>query len=472
MNLLAAVLLAVYFSALCVLALLSLHRLYLLWLLRRPKPHWQMTNDQRLAFVTVQLPVYNERFVISRTLDALSQLTYPRERIELQVLDDSTDETTELIAERLATLRHHGWTVSHLRRGRRDGYKAGALAAALPHARGEFILILDADFIPPPTLIDDLLGGFHSARVGMVQARWEHTNRTQNRLTRVQALLLDAHFLIETAARARARLFFNFHGTAALWRRTAIEDAGGWQADTLTEDLDLSYRAQLRGWTFEFLENVTVPGELPATLAAFKQQQARWAEGTIATARKHLAAILRSDFSGAIKAESCVHLLAHLVYPAALMVALLALPALLVRRTFDSTALTWLELGFLLAIVLPNRVFFRRAARLAGSQPPGWREIPLLMLTGVSLAVSNTRAVMRGLLRRVTPFERTPKTAGALSDRAHYAVRPLRSIRVFEGLLAAYLLAGVFIAAALGSSGAVPAFAFLAIGFGSTAVRS
>lgn len=471
MNLPTTAVLLAYFAALILLAAFSGHRLYLLYLLRQHPGRRHLSNDSELPFVTVQLPVYNERFVIERTLRAIAALTYPRARIELQVLDDSTDETSELIGLRLAEMRAAGWQATQLRRSRRTGYKAGALAAALPLAKGELILILDADFLPPPDLIERLKEGLCAPRIAMVQARWGHTNAEQNRLTRVQALLLDAHFLIETDARARAGLFFNFHGTAALWRRRAIEDAGGWQADTLTEDLDLSYRAQLRGWTFNYLPDVVVPGEIPSTLAAFKQQQARWAEGTIATARKHLRSILRRPLPLAVKAEASVHLLAHLVYPAALLVALLALPALLIRRHAGAEWLGLLELGLVLAVVVPNRIFFRRAARLSGHAPPGWRDIPVLMLTGIALAVSNTRAVLRGAFRRHSEFERTPKNAGLQAVAGAYRSPRRSTLRAIEGALAAYLLVGVFVAAALGSSAAVPAFAFLALGFGSTAAR-
>jgi len=284
-------------------------------------------------------------------------------------------------------------------------------------------------------------------------------------------LLLDGHFLLETAARAQAGLFFNFHGTAALWRRDAILDAGGWNADTLTEDLDLSYRAQLRGWRFVYLPEVVVPAELPDTLASFKQQQARWAEGTMATARKVLPRVYEAALPLRIKVESTIHLLAHVIYPAALVASLLALPAILLRRELGLTWLGWVELGLALAIVIPNRIFFRRAARLAGRRPPGVRDVPVLLLTGMALAVSNTGAVLRGLFGARTEFIRTPKSAGTKERRLLYQPVSMGPLRLVEAMLAVYLICGLAVVISIGMNGAAPAFAMLAYAFGSTAAR-
>lgn len=462
-----------YYGSLLVLVFFSCHRLYLLWLLRtHPEPPSCEGNESHRPFVTVQIPVYNERYVVGRVLDSLRELRYPRACIELQLLDDSTDDTSSRLQHGLARLRADGWRVTHLRRHTREGFKAGALAAGLTRARGEFLLLLDADFVATPDLLERLLPPMRSGPVAMVQARWGHLNAKANRLTDVQALLLDAHFLLETAARARAGLFFNFHGTAALWRKAAIVDAGGWQSDTLTEDLDLSYRAQLRGWRFVYLPGLVVPAELPETLAAFKQQQARWAEGTVATARKHLSAIARAKLRTRIKSEAFVHLLAHAVYPAALLVSLLALPALLFRRAYGIGWLGWTELVLALLVILPTRVFFRRAARLAGRKPPGFREVPMLLMTGMALAVSNSCAVLRGLRRRRSVFVRTPKTAGNANGRHTYTSVRQTPLRLVEGSLALYLFIGLAVAVNVGVAGAAPAFAFLALAFGNAALRS
>lgn len=465
-------LLAAYFGAFAVLALFSLHRLWLIRLARRtPAP---VTRDAvpPLPVVTIQLPIYNERFVAERLLRAVFAIDYPRHLLQIQVLDDSTDDTSERIARAIAQHRPAGLEVAHLQRRDRTGYKAGALAHAAGSARGEFTLILDADFVPAPALLRELLPPMRDATVGMVQARWTHINRDANRLTAAQALLLDAHFLIETNARYRARLFFNFHGTAGLWRTAAIADAGGWQADTLTEDLDLSYRAQLRGWRFVYLDDVEVAAELPESLAAFKQQQARWAEGTMATARKQLPRLLRSPAPLRIKTEACLHLLAHSIYPATLLLALLALPAMWVRRDLQQPL--WIIADMLLAasVILPTRIFYRRAARLAGTRAPGVRDFPYLMLTGIALAVSNTRAVLAGLLRRRNQFVRTPKFAAAARRvRGEYDIRGARSLRAIEGGVAAYLLVGSVVAAGAGMPVAVPMLSFLALAFGLASVK-
>ncbi|HEY0306182.1 MAG TPA: glycosyltransferase [Longimicrobiales bacterium] len=462
-----ALLLTAYFGAFCVLALFSLHRLWLIRLARSTPPAIDRMPLQQLPAVTVQLPVYNERFVAERLLRAVFALDYPRDRLQIQVLDDSTDDTSARIAATIARSAPRDLDVAHIRRGSRIGYKAGALAHAAASARGEFTLILDADFVPAPTLLHELLPPMSDPDVAMVQARWTHINCMANRLTRAQALLLDAHFLIETNARYRRGLFFNFHGTAGLWRSRAIADAGGWQADTLTEDLDLSYRAQMRGWRFVYLDDVEVAAELPESLPAFRQQQARWAEGTMATARKHLRPLLRGPWPLRIKAEACMHLLAHSIYPATLLLALLALPAMWVRRDLGEPL--WVIADVLLAasVIVPTRIFYRRAARIAGTRVPGARDFPYLMLTGIALAVSNSRAVWSGALGKSNHFLRTPKFAAAAERmRSGYDIRGARALRIVEGGMAAYLICGSVMAAGAGMPVAVPMLSFLALAFG------
>lgn len=459
----AIVLLGVYFAAFALLGFFSLHRLWLLFLLRRhPSPPSRWTSDLQLPHVTVQLPIYNERFVVGRLLHAVECLDYPSELLDIQVLDDSTDATASVVATRIAEIAARGTVIAHIRRTSRTGYKAGALANGLRTARGEMILILDADFVPRPSLIRELLHAMVDPGVAMVQARWGHMNRDANALTRAQALLLDAHFLLETEARARAGLFWNFHGTAGLWRREAIEQSGGWSTDTLTEDLDLSYRAQLKGWRFVYLPEVVVMAELPATLAAFRQQQARWAQGTVATARKLLGGIWRAELPLANRIEATLHLTCHSIYPATLLVALLALPAILLRRAAHLEWLWWPDLLLALSVIIPTRMFYRRGARAAGTRPPGLRQMPYLMLTGIALSVSNTRAVLNGARAKASVFERTPKQG--------YSTRTPSWQRSLDGGVAAYLMLAAAIAMGQGMLGAVPAFAFLALAFGAAAV--
>ena len=463
----ATLLLSAYFAAFAILAVFSLHRLWLIRLAGSAGSDSPPNTPKFFPRITIQLPIYNERFVVERLLSAVFAIDYPHDRLEIQILDDSTDDTSERIATVLANCRPGTLNVHHIRRGTREGYKAGALAYGADRARGEYVLILDADFVPQPEIVRELLFPMHDPSVAMVQARWTHINRSTNRLTQAQALLLDGHFLIETQARYSAGVFFNFHGTAGLWRARAIEDAGGWQSDTLTEDLDLSYRAQMRGWRFVFLSDLAVPAELPETLPAFRQQQARWAEGTMATAHKHLLHLLRGEWPLRIKIEAFLHLTAHSIYPATLLVALLALPSMWVRREFTSPS--WLIADILLAaaVIIPTRIFYRRAARLAGTRVPGVRDFPYLMLTGIALAVSNTYAVIAGLTRTRTQFLRTPKFAAAATKaRSGYSIRSKWSLRFVEGSVAAYLLAGVFVAASAGMPVAVPMLSFLAFAFG------
>jgi hypothetical protein len=472
MGVVAMVVLLAWFGSLSVLAAFALHRYGLvLREARLPRAAPDPPDPAFRPHVTVQLPLYNERFVVGRLLDAVGALRWPRDRLEVQVLDDSTDETSAIAAAGAARLRAAGVPAVHLQRRRRAGYKAGALAGGLRCAAGEFVLVLDADFVPPPDLLERLMPAFRDPRVGMVQARWGHANADETALTRVQALLLDAHFLLESDVRARSGLFFNFNGTAGVWRVRAIEEAGGWSADTLTEDLDLSYRAQMAGWRFVFRPDVVVPAELPRTLAAFRQQQARWTQGAAGTARKLLGRLLAGPWPAAVRYEAAVHLTQHVVFPATLLAALLMLPSLLVRRAAGLEALFLLDVVLAAAIIAPTRAFYAAAARRAGSGKPGLLGMTRLLVTGTALAAGNTRAALEGWLRRSGTFERTPKAPRG-RPAPGYAARPRPLLRWLEGGTAVYLAAGAILAAAHGWLGASPFLAMLALGFGATAVRS
>src|SRR5947199_9951442 len=286
---------------------------------------------QAWAVVTVQLPLYSEMYVAERLIDAVCRLDYPAGRLEIQVLDDSTDETTEIVERIVAGYRAEGVDIRLLHRTDRTGFKAGALEAGLKVARGEFIAIFDADFMPTPDFLLRLMPHFAGSKVGMVQARWGHINQDYSLLTKIQSILLDGHFVLEHGGRNRSGRFFNVDGTAGIWRRVAIDDAGGWQHDTLTEDLDLSYRAQLRGWRFVFVSGVIAPAEVPVEMNGFKSQQHRWAKGSIQTCRKLLPTILRSDLPLGVKAEAFFHLTANFNYILMCVLSMLMFPAMVIR---------------------------------------------------------------------------------------------------------------------------------------------
>jgi cellulose synthase/poly-beta-1,6-N-acetylglucosamine synthase-like glycosyltransferase len=325
--------LVAYFFVLIILAVYGWHRYYLVYLYMRnrsraPKPGPALSP---LPIVTIQLPLYNEMYVADRLIEAVCRIEYPPELLEIQVLDDSVDETRG-IAERAVRLSaSQGVDIKYLHRTDRTGYKAGALEAGLKVARGEFVALFDADFIPPPDFLTRLMPHFAHPAIGMVQARWGHINQDYSLLTKIQSILLDGHFVLEHGGRSRGGRFFNFNGTAGIWRRAAIDDAGGWQHDTLTEDLDLSYRAQLRGWRFVFVSDVVAPAEVPVEMNAFKSQQHRWAEGSVQSCRKLLPQILRANIPIGVKVEAFFHLTANFNYPLMCVLSVLMFPSMVIR---------------------------------------------------------------------------------------------------------------------------------------------
>jgi len=422
-------LIAVYMALWSVFALLGVRRLWLIWLYRRarvrPAPAGRLAEPPR---VTVQLPVYNERYVIRRLIRAVAALDWPRDRLEIQVLDDSTDETTAAAAEEVARLRGEGLDIVHLRRPGREGYKAGALAWGMARAKGDLLLIFDADFVPRPDLLRRIAPQFADPRVGMVQVRWDHLNADYSLLARVQAIALDGHFVVEHEARSKHGLFFNFNGTAGVWRKSCIEDAGGWQHDTLTEDLDLSYRAQLRGWKFVYLRDVTCPSELPVGMRAFKSQQFRWMKGSAQVARKILPVVWRSDLSLARKLELSVHLTQNMSFVLVLALSLCVYPAVLMEYAHGWLASPFLQLPLIFLASVSVVLFYAEAVAGARSDWIGrLRWFPALMSLAIGLSVSNTQAIVEGLAGRKSPFHRTPKydvRGGRGAVPAAYRIRP------------------------------------------------
>jgi len=466
------IILASYFFVLLILAVYGWHRYYLVYSYMKHKHELPvpLSTLDPLPTVTIQLPLYNEMYVVDRLVDAVCRIDYPRERLEIQVLDDSTDETRQ-IAE-LAVRRHalQGVDIKYLYRTNRTGYKAGALDEGLKVARGEFVAIFDADFVPKPDFLMQSVHYFSDPKVGMVQARWGHINEDYSLLTKIQSMLLDAHFVLEHGSRNRGGCFFNFNGTAGIWRRTAIVDGGGWQHDTLTEDLDLSYRTQLRGWQFIFVQDHVAPAELPVEMNAFKSQQHRWAKGSIQTFLKLMPRILRSNQPQKVKIEAFFHLSANLNYPLMCVLSVLMAPSMVIRYNMG-----WYEM---LLIDIP--LFFAATASVANFYmvcqrelyPQTWTErlkyLPLLMSIGIGLAVNNTKAVIEALFDKPSEFARTPKYGieGQSDDwsgkkyRQSVAIQPM-----VEVALGIYFTGTLFYALANGIYGTVPFLMLFQVGF-------
>src|SRR6266545_4835013 len=388
-----------YLAVLLVLAFYGFHRTALVSMYyrnrhRKPKP---LGRFSELPAVTVQLPLYNEMYVVERLLDAVAGIRYPRDRFQIQVLDDSTDETQEICKRKLAELarRFPDLDLDYVHRTDRSGFKAGALEHGLRTAKGELILIFDAAFLPLPDILERAVDHFSDPKVAVVQCRWEHVNRDFSALTEVEALMLDGHFIMEHAGRNWSGRFFNFNGTAGIWRRSAIADAGGWQHDTLTEDMDLSYRAQLRGWKFVYLPDIVAPAEVPVEMNSFKSQQHRWAKGSIQTCIKLLPRILRSKQPLSVKAEAFFHLSANFNYLLMSLLSILMFPAMWVRYSMGWTEMLIIDVPVFCAATLSIGVFYVKAQReLYGDWRQRMKYLPFLMSIGIGLCVNNTRAVL------------------------------------------------------------------------------
>ena len=468
-SLLDAATLSAYFAVMGLLAVLGLHRLYLVRLFLRvadsPQPSPPPVPDTQAPFITVQLPLYNERFVIEGLLEAVSRLDYPPERFEIQVLDDSTDATTEIAraeVERLATL---GVPIRLLHRDDRRGYKAGALQAGLEQARGELIVIFDADFLPAPDFLRRIVPHFQDPEVGCVQARWSFRNRDQSLLTRVQGMLLDGHFVIEQIARSRSGRFFNFNGTAGALRRKMIEDAGGWQTDTLTEDTDLSYRGQLAGWRMLYLPELTVDSELPSDMASFQAQQARWVKGLVQTGLKLRAPISRARLPFSVKAEAFFHFGSNFSYVLMALLAALLVPASLIRHEWREPWLLALDAPLFLATFGSMSAFWLLPSRLRCERLT-WREMalfPAALAVGVGLLLGNAKAACEALLGVASAFQRTAKYSAdqRRARQAEVVYRPRGGRLAWANLAAAvyFGICGVY----LGCLGAWPTIPFLGL---------
>ena len=460
-----------YLAILTILAAYGIHRYHLVYLYLKNKHKVAKPKAQfeTLPKVTVQLPIYNEMYVVERLVESACRISYPRELLEIQVLDDSTDGTKEIAAACVARQQELGFNIKHIHRTNRSGFKAGALENGLKEASGEFVAIFDADFLPAPNFLDDVIHHFTDENVGMVQVRWGHINREYSLLTQVESVVLDGHFIIEHGGRHLSGRFFNFNGTAGIWRREAIETAGGWQHDTLTEDTDLSYRAQLIGWNFIYLPHVVCPAELPVEMNSFKTQQSRWAKGLVQTGIKLLPRILRSKLPLKIKVEAFFHLTANISYPLMILLSMLLLPAMIVRFNQGWFQMLYIDLPLWLAATASVSTFYLVSQR---ELYPDWRTrlkyLPFLMAVGIGLSVSNSKAVMEALLGIKSSFKRTPKfRIESKSDRwaTKKYLRGTGVMPVIEIILGVYFALVVYYAFSNQNYPTIPFLMLFVIGF-------
>lgn len=415
-------LLALDLGLLALLAVFGMHRAHLVMVYLKKRG---VVPPRRLAtwpppLVTVQIPMYNEPRVAARILEEVAALDHPRDRLQIQALDDSSDETPQIVAAKVRDLQQRGFDAVHLHRTARNGFKAGALAHGLTTAKGELVLILDADYRPDRRLLRETIGYFDDPDVGMVQARHEHLNRGESWLTRVEATLLDGHFVIEQIARNRSGCFSTFHGTGGVWRKTAIVDAGGWDGDVLAEDTDISFRAQLRGWRFHYVTDPLAPSELPHDMPSFVAQQHRWVKGIAQTARKVLPALARSKLPWRVKVEGIFHLTGVFTYVPVAILAALQMPTVLAFAGHETSAAATLDAWLFAASLTPILVFYSTARRATGG---GALEtllvLPALLAVGVGVSLANARAALEGIVGHRSEFVRTPKWGtGVLAPRA------------------------------------------------------
>ncbi len=448
---------------------------------RRGAPEPLPTMEGEEPSVTIQLPLYNERHVVERLIDQVARMRWPRDRFEIQVLDDSTDETRTLAEERVAHWRDQGIDIVHVGRPDRSGFKAGALAYGLTLAKGDLIAVFDADFLPPADMLYKIAPWFADPKLGMVQTRWGHVNRDGNLLTQLQAFGLDAHFSVEQGGRNSLGHFINFNGTAGVWRKECIVDAGGWQSDTLTEDLDLSYRAQLNGWRFRYLEDVVSPAELPAAMNALKTQQYRWNKGAAECVVKNLPKVLREgSIPVATKLHAVFHLMNSTVFVSILGTALLSVPLLLVKQAHPE-----LKFLFNIAVVFTFALLVLVAFYWVAHRERlrGWRgtlrflwTFPVFLSVSMGLSLHNALAVIEGYFGRRTPFLRTPKSGVLAKDkviqRDAYLKSVISPLTLLEGMIAAYAVLGMIIAFRINDFGLLPYHAMLALGFGAVCYYS
>lgn len=475
-------LLFLYFLVLVILGVFGIHRYAMVYLYTRHKDRKaafkEITAGGNVPMVTIQLPTFNEMYVVDRLISSVCEIRWPKDRLEIQVLDDSTDETTAIAEAAVQKARARGLDITLIHRTDRVGYKAGALENGLKTAKGDFVLIFDADFIAPADILEKSMGHFEDPKIGMVQARWGHVNRNYSLLTELQSIMLDGHFIMEHGGRNRSGRFFNFNGTAGIWRKAAIQDAGGWEHDTLTEDLDLSYRAQMRGWRFVFIEDLVSPAELPVDVNAFKSQQARWAKGSAQVCLKLLPRILASDLPADIKTEATFHLTANFAYPLMVLLSLLMFPAMVIRYNMGWVEMLLIDVPLFLGATTSVCSFYAFAQRQAFGEA-SWRArlkyVPGVLALGIGLSVNNAKAVIEGLLGKESEFVRTPKLGveAATDEWRAKRYRGLTNLVPYVELaLAFYFTAMAIYAISHGLWGSVPFILIFQMGYLYTSLLS
>ncbi|MEP2027043.1 MAG: cellulose synthase family protein [Reichenbachiella sp.] len=468
------IIVVVYCTALLAIFLFSLGQLHLTWIYTRPRSQEATFFDHNfLPVVTIQLPIFNEKYVAERLIDCIVKLDYPIDKLEIQVLDDSIDETVEIIKKKVSLYQSQGFDIHHIQRKDRKGFKAGALAYGTSFCKGEFTAIFDSDFLPNEGFLKNTVGYFVNDKIGMVQTRWGHVNKNYSILTEMQAFGLDAHFTVEQGGRNRSGSFINFNGTAGIWRKSCVLDAGGWSADTLTEDLDLSYRAQLKGWQFQFDESIESPAELPVIMSAIKSQQYRWNKGAAETAKKNLFNVFKSNQSIKTKVHAAMHLLNSSVFVLLLAASILSIPMLYIKSSNPS--LEWLfNLGsvFLIGFFSISAFYYvgLKQVEKVKTKSLFLKRFPLFLSFSMGLALHNAVAVMEGFLGFKTPFIRTPKfniTQKTESWVGNQYIKPkLTWGTMVEGLLCGYFIWGIVSAWLLHDFGLIIFHVMLAIGFG------
>jgi cellulose synthase/poly-beta-1,6-N-acetylglucosamine synthase-like glycosyltransferase len=444
------IVLIVYIVTLLIILVFASHGFIMIYyhnkyLKNEPKAGDKVEEDK---MITIQLPLYNELYVADRLINAICELDYPKDKLEIQVLDDSTDETVQIVAETVRQKQAEGFDIKHVRRPNREGYKAGALKEGLKTAKGEFVAIFDADFVPHPDFLRKTMNYFSNEHIGLVQTRWEHMNEDYSIITKIQALALNGHFVIEQTVRNRSGFFINFNGTGGVWRKECIFDAGNWHSDTLTEDLDLSYRAQLKGWKFIYLRDITTPSELPAEMNALKAQQFRWTKGAIETCKKILPLVWKSDIPLRIKLQSTFHLTNNFAFPFILLAGILNVPLIFIKNSGPYDPFFNMMAVFVLGFI-SSFIFYLYAQKDIDQD---WRKkialFPLFMAGSMGLAVNNSRAVFEGLMDRKSEFVRTPKMKVMNKDDKFTKNKYVKGMKIdsstiVESILAVYCLIGV-----------------------------